>query len=207
MGKLPGQTYYKYGEITHGEKADYQVSHDPLYVIMEKIEGHPIMKPIRLQNVNNKYNLFDNRVLQKMGNGCGELLEYPVTIAGIVYKHLKKKFNLLLAARRTLIIHTLANQQGDIIEVSFFFWNHPAWQAIPPGTFYAIEQEIKKKIKLVNPKRFNEDHIYTITHISFSWNKEELFREEKETKQFNKDIFFDEQKRKKHTIQRDSITK
>lgn len=37
---------------------------------MEKIEGHPIMKPVRLQNINNKHDLFDNKKFQRKNGRC-----------------------------------------------------------------------------------------------------------------------------------------
>ena len=146
VGKLLGQQpYYKYGETTHGKKTSYHVSQDSLFVIMEKIEGHPIMKPVRLQNINNKHDLFDNKKFQRKNGRM--LLEYPMTTAEIVYRHLKQEMEALLDAKLGISIHMLANRQGDIVEISFLIWDHPAWQAIPPDTFYMIEQEIKKKIK------------------------------------------------------------
>ena len=126
VGKLLGQQpYYKYGETTHGKKTSY----------------HPIMKPVRLQNINNKHDLFDNKKFQRK-NGR-RLLEYPMTTAEIIYRHLKQEMEELVDAKLTIFIHMLANRQGDIVEISFSIWDHPAWQTIPPDTFYMIEQENK----------------------------------------------------------------
>lgn len=203
VGKLLGQQpYYKYGETTHGKKTSYHVSQDSLFVIMEKIEGHPIMKPVRLQNINNKHDLFDNKKFQRKNGRM--LLEYPMTTAEIVYRHLKQEMEALLDAKLGISIHMLANRQGDIVEISFLIWDHPAWQAIPPDTYYMIEQEIKKKIKLADPESFNEDYIYAVTDISFFGTQKELLEEEKEMKELSKEFYIYEQNRRKMREKRES---
>lgn len=132
------------------------------------------------------------------------LLEYPMTTAEIVYRHLKQEMEALLDAKLGISIHMLANRQGDIVEISFLIWDHPAWQAIPPDTFYMIEQEIKKKIKLADPESFNEDYIYAVTDISFFGTQKELLEEEKKMKELSKEFYIYEQNRRKMREKRES---